>query len=227
MRIEILGTGGGNTPELGNSSFLVWNDDMTEAVLMDCGYMTYPRLKELENRTGRKRDVIKAIKTVAISHLHSDHAGSLGALIAHCRYLIKTKIRVAGVDLSEYLKLTDSRASECVTGIDGRIKAIPTTHDLMPSCALYFDGLLYSGDSDKPLLALPEAKEAKVIIHEGRMDDIPSHTNIEDLAKSATAEIRAKTWIIHFSTNMAEAISARAKRLGFAGVCCQGQIIEV
>lgn len=54
MKIEILGTGGGNTPEYGNTSFLIWNNDESEAVLMDCGYTVYPRLKELERNTNRE-----------------------------------------------------------------------------------------------------------------------------------------------------------------------------
>ena len=227
MKLEILGTGGGNTPEYGNSSLLIWNDNETEAVLMDCGYTVYPYLKNLETVSGR--EIISKIKTVAISHLHDDHVGSLGALLTHRCGLQKDKIKIAGISLNEYLNLVvSSRIRNGIKGIDERITAIPTSHEEdMPSCALYFDGVLYSGDTNKSLLMLPQAKKAEIIIHEARLNEFPSHTNIERLAKSAPADILAKTWIIHYSTKMKDRIHIKAKELGFAGACTQGQIINI
>ncbi len=228
MILEVLGVGGGNTPELGSSSFLIWDDDMNEAVLMDCGYMTYPRLKELESRVYPRREIIKKIKSVAISHLHNDHAGSLGALLAHCYYLTKQTIFLTGVKtLQDYLNLIEGQALKCIAGEDSRLKVISISHGDMAACAFYFNGVLYSGDTDKPLLNLPEAKEAKIIIHEARLNSIPPHTNIEDLAASAPKSILQKTWIIHYAPDMAEKIVIKAKELGFAGVLFQGQVLKV
>ena len=227
MKLEILGTGGGNTPEYGNTSFLVWNENDTEAILMDCGYTVYPYLKKLEVISGR--EIISKIKTVAISHLHDDHVGSLGALLAHRWVIQKNKIKTAGVALDEYLRLVvSSHVRIGIDGVDERVLSIPTFHEEdMPSCALYFDGVLYSGDTNKPQLGLPEAKKAKIIIHEARLNDVYTHTNIEKLAKSAPPDILAKTWLIHYSTKMKDKIHLRAKELGFAGACTQGQIIDV
>jgi len=227
MKIEILGTGGGNTPENGNTSLLIWNDDESEAILMDCGYAVYPRLKELERTTGR--EIISKIQTIAISHLHNDHAGSMGALFMHRWYLQKKKTMLAGVPMDDYLRLIESaRAREGIAGIDERVQTFPTFHEIdMPSCAMYFNGVLYSGDTHHSVLTLPIAKEAKIIIHEARLDDLPSHMNIDKLAASAPPDILAKTWCIHFSTKMADKMPLKAKELGFAGACKQGQIISV
>lgn len=227
MKLEILGTGGGNTPEYGNTSFLIWNKNSTEAILMDCGYTVYPYLKNLEAVSGR--EIISKIKTVAISHLHDDHVGSFGALLTHRWALQKSKIKIAGVSLDEYLRLVlSSHVRTGVAGIDKRVLSIPTSHEEdMPSYALYFNGVLYSGDTNKSLLDLPEAKDAKIIIHEARLNDVYTHTNIEKLAQSAPSDILAKTWLIHYSTKMSDKIQSRAKELGFAGACHQGQIIDV
>jgi len=227
MKLEILGTGGGNTPEYGNTSFLIWNENDTEALLMDCGYTVYPYLKNLEAVSGR--EIISKIKTVAISHLHDDHVGSFGALLTHRWLLQKSKIKTAGVSLDDYLRIIlSSHARIGIDGIDKRVLSIPTSHeDDMPSCALYFEGVLYSGDTNKSILGLSEAKNAKIIIHEARLNDFHTHTNIEKLAQSAPSDILAKTWLIHYSTKMRDKIQLRAKELGFAGACSQGQIIDV
>jgi len=228
MKIEILGTGGANTPEYGNTSFLIWNDEESEAVLMDCGYMVYPQLKERERIS--ERDIISKIKSVGISHLHNDHAGSIGALLIHRWYFHKEKIKLSGVEtLPEYMKLIESgRALPGIDWFDDRIRVIPTSHeDDMPSCALYFNGVLYSGDTNTSILTTPEAKKAKIIIHEARLSEYPSHMLIDRLAESAPANILAKTWLIHYPTRAKDKIIQRAKELGFAGVCTQGQIIHI
>lgn len=140
----------------------------------------------------------------------------------------KSKTKVAGVPLDEYIRIIEApRAIIGIEGIDERIKCIPTPHEEeMPSCALYFNGVLYSGDTNASQLILPEASKAKIIIHEARLSDIGSHMNIEKLAKNASPEILAKTWCIHYSTKMKEDIIVRAKELGFAGACVQGQTID-
>lgn len=228
MKIEILGVGGGLTSELGNTSFLIWNDDESEAVLMDCGSMVYAKLKELEQTSGRQ--IVSKITSVGISHLHNDHAGSLGTFLCQRWFSNNEKTKITGVETLEgYMKLIEpARTRLAIAGADDRIKTFPTFHEEdLPSCALYFDGVLYSGDTNQSVLTLPEAQEAKIIIHEARLNDMPSHMNIDKLAASAPSEILAKTWLVHYAAKMQERLILRAAELGFAGVCTPGQILKV
>ena len=68
-----LGSGAGFYPEAGNTSAYFLTDG--HLFLIDCGETVFSELK--------KRGILNGISdiTVVISHLHSDHCGSLSSLI--------------------------------------------------------------------------------------------------------------------------------------------------
>ena len=45
MRIQVIGCGGAFSPEIGNSSIIIW-DGTGKGFLIDCGYTVYPLLKK-------------------------------------------------------------------------------------------------------------------------------------------------------------------------------------
>lgn len=215
---------GADIGERGYVSFIIWNDDESDGILFECGTTAFSEIRKIERATGR--DIISKIGTVAISHLHEDHAGSLGMMFVwRARNFGKT--RVAGVDLHDYFKLIGNPYDKWISGIDERVKRIPVSHTGAPQeFSLSYGGVFYSGDTNKGLLGLPEAKSAKVILHEASIMTGPAHTFIDDLAASGDAETRAKTWLVHCMDGDLDELAKRAKELGFAGMLQKGQILE-
>lgn len=71
MNIRFLGTGGAFHVHQGNSAALVQIHGKT--VLVDCGHSVFPTLV--------KKDLLKEVDAVLITHFHDDHVGSLSSLI--------------------------------------------------------------------------------------------------------------------------------------------------
>lgn len=79
-----IGNGSSFNPELGNTAYLL--DDEENPVLIDCGSTVFTELKT----QGR---LLKNLR-VMITHLHTDHIGSLGTLIEYYYYVKKEQIQV-------------------------------------------------------------------------------------------------------------------------------------
>lgn len=226
MKIEVIGVGEAFSPELGTSSVLVWNEDETEAVLMDCGNSVLRDLRVTEINTGR--DIISKIGTVFVSHMHGDHVGCIGTMLQYRFFVLKKKTKLAGVDVMSLLNLMAAGVVKDggYAGVDERIICIPTVHSQeMPSCAGFFNGVLWTGDTMYSLLDTPEARAAKIIIHDTNLTG-GAHTNVADFEKAA-ADVREKTWIIHYSRAMKPELERAAERLGLGGVLRQGQVVKV
>ncbi len=224
-KIEILGTGNGFYPEDGNTSFLLWDEEETEAILIDCGYTVFPKIKELE-ATGR--DIFSKIKTVFISHLHDDHAGSAG-MVSIFHY-VKTlqPLDFVGINIENVFKYTLQGSDNTYNyTTNNKFDIIKTDHGSeIETCACLINGVFYSGDTTRSLLNTEQAKKAKIIIHEARLPvNNPHHTNFDTLF-SAPDDIKKKTYITHYNPNHFEELNRLAKENGFAGVLKQGQIIK-
>jgi ribonuclease BN (tRNA processing enzyme) len=229
MIIEVIGVGGAFSYELGNSSVLAWDNSYKSAILFDCGSTVFSDLRKKEQQ--EKRDIISKIDSVFISHLHDDHYGSVATLLEYRFWIHKKSTKfTASVPFVEVFKsrMDDYNAKEIYAGEDARIKKIPTKHATDSSCfGAYFDGLLFSGDTAESMLGSEYAKNAKIIIHEVGLVQIPVHAGIDNLAKSASAEILNKTWGIHYSTKEEKQLSSKMRDFGFAGLLKTNQIIKV
>jgi ribonuclease BN (tRNA processing enzyme) len=86
MKLTFLGIGSAFNPEMENTgAFFVQGDEL---YLLDCGETSFGRIwnsRALKNCSG---------VTVAVTHLHCDHAGSLGSLISYCAMVLKKSVRV-------------------------------------------------------------------------------------------------------------------------------------
>jgi len=97
--LKFLGVGSCFNTDMGNTSaYYIEADNLT---LFDCGEMTFEAIK--------KRDLLKDIKSVNvfITHLHSDHVGSLPTFIFYLHFLkgIKPKIWFPNKDIVNWLRL--------------------------------------------------------------------------------------------------------------------------
>lgn len=225
MKIQVLGTGGCFSPEIGNSSIIIW-DKSTKGFLIDCGYAVYQTLKE--------KNFLDKIDKVFITHRHGDHIGSLDSFLFHKRYVLQQKVKFYGVtDHLEYLKCIDPSFEKDFDEYFEedkdfpKIQIIPVKHSPgVPSNAFYNFGVLYSGDTSESLLDSAEAREAKVIFHEVSFNDaVTVHTQFKDLAR-APDDIKKKTWLYHYNTGEDQKYLSKVTQHGFKGFLKPGQIIE-
>lgn len=224
MKLEILGVGSGFSPELGNSSFLIWNNDETSAVLMDCGSLIFGKLREMEMK--QHRNIISKIDTIFISHTHMDHCGSLGTLMQYHKWVCQKHAKLAGVSVRSLLDATLMENTNAYPiNVNKEIEIISTRHGKGAAVAAFYNGILYSGDSAKSLLNTPQAQKAHTIIHEVSTVSNDAHIGVEDLAE-APSEIRAKTWLTHYTSSAYEPLKIKAAAYGFAGLLKQGQILQ-
>lgn len=79
MTIKFIGTGGAFDYRYRNSAAIVWLRDMK--ILIDCGCDIFTSLRQKEQADD--------ITHVLITHLHDDHAGSLGSLLAYHVLILK------------------------------------------------------------------------------------------------------------------------------------------
>lgn len=77
--LKFLGTGSAFNPEFGNNSAYIKHENTL--LLLDCGESVFARLKD-----GKILDDVKNVYIV-ITHMHSDHIGSLGTLILYLNYI--------------------------------------------------------------------------------------------------------------------------------------------
>ena len=80
MELHFLGRGAAFYVEAGNTS--AYLREGSRLLLLDCGESVFADLL--------RRGVLSGVTdiTVALSHLHSDHCGSLGSLCHYCFYML-------------------------------------------------------------------------------------------------------------------------------------------
>jgi len=223
LKIQVLGVGGAFSPEIGNSSIILW-DKGYKGFLIDCGYTVFPMLKE--------NKLLEKINRLFITHRHGDHCGSLDTLLYYKKYISKQKIKFYGVsDHLEYLKAIDPSFEKDFDDYfendnTDPITTIPVKHtDSITSNAFYNYGLLYSGDTSESLLDSAAARDAKIILHDVSFNEsVNAHTFFNSLARSAD-DIKKKTWLYHYNTNEDVQYESKVAHHGFAGFLKQGQII--
>lgn len=223
MRIQVIGCGAAFSPEIGNSSIIIW-DGKGKGFLIDCGYTVYPILK--------KKNLIGKIDKIFITHRHGDHTGSLDTFLYHKRFLLNQKVTFYGLsDHLEYLKVLDPGFEDDAEAYfnlgDEGIKTMSVKHIKgMAAEAFYNFGLLYSGDTSESLLETPQARDAKIILHEVTFNDtVDVHTPFTELAR-ASDEVKRKTWLYHYNLGEDKEYASKVRQHGFAGMLTQDQMLK-
>lgn len=150
--LQFLGFGAAFYPQFGNTA--AWFLHGRDFYLLDCGEDVFHKVYQLEE--------YKASHSVSvlITHMHTDHVGSLGDLIAYTWFKQNRRVRVYYPDrrLTEYLELSgihkdiydffDEMPQE--KGLE--ISPVPVFHDPCMGCFGYRikdedEAVYYSGDS--------------------------------------------------------------------------------
>ena len=86
MELTFLGRGAAFNPAEKNTSAYVREGE--KLLLLDCGESVFAELM--------RRNVFDGVKEmwIAVSHMHSDHCGSLGSLTLYCAEILGFKARI-------------------------------------------------------------------------------------------------------------------------------------
>lgn len=213
--LTFIGRGAAFNPAEGNNS--AYFRSGSQLLLIDCGENVFTRLV-----TGKLLDGITEV-TIVISHLHSDHCGSLGTFVHYCIYALGCKPTIALPADPEYREQVTTLLTlfaappDCyhlvsdsdVSGFAGvrSIRYIPTFHAPLLKCYSFSieteNGLIfYSADTatEKTLCDFihdhPDVKEIYIDANDSTAPD-SVHLNIDKLYAALPPEYRAITYMMH------------------------------
>ncbi|MDO5541201.1 MAG: MBL fold metallo-hydrolase [Eubacteriales bacterium] len=220
--LGFAGCGAALYPELYNSNgYFVLDGDL---FLIDCGETTFR-----QHYMAGNFDHVKSI-TVFITHMHTDHIGSLGTLIVYC-YLklgirtrviypepekLETVFRLTGVEPEHYELYDDYAVCK-----DRRVGAVPIQvkhHDVMVNSFGYIFSVekkvfYYSGDAAE----LPENVKEKFF--RGEIDELYQDTSVEDhggahftlqkLEEAIPLRYRSRVYCMHYDGEFFEIIRSK------------------
>ncbi|MDR2952605.1 MAG: MBL fold metallo-hydrolase [Treponema sp.] len=211
INLRFLGLGAAFYPALKNTNALFTLGG--DLYLLDCGETAFAQLRD-------SPELVKASRIIAvITHLHSDHVGSLATLIAYSRFVLKKNVTVLfpHEDITCLLKImaierpwyTWIPAYE--TGENISIKAYEVEHVSTLRCYGYLFGLgdehiYYSGDAKH----VPQ--EIIDLFFEGKVNRIYqdvaieernhlTHGSFHELETIFPPETRSRVYCIHLDTD--------------------------
>lgn len=201
-----LGNGSAFNYEAHNTAAYLMSDG--NLILFDCGEGICNRLLKLQ--------VLPKAKSiyVFITHLHSDHIGSLEALIYYNEKFLHKDFYIfypRTARLKQLLKLTGVDfpfeiypVPESLSGY--RIECVPQKH-IPGSYGYFFYGdfsFFYSGDTCKVnRRAVLELQKGKIdmVYHEATCSSSPIHTHIDKLKRAFAPTLRQKVCLMHFDNS--------------------------
>lgn len=175
MKLKPLGVGSAfNSQEYGNNSWYFVRRN--KVFMIDCGSTVFNSFKE------KKLDKYDSVNVI-ITHLHTDHVGSLGTLIEYLFYVkgskpniitdihlrkdLRTLLSISGIEESMYNLVTNTYENKEVYHSDIVITFLETSHvPQLQSYSLLIDfwdtqkRIYYSGDANilpNPLTILNES----------------------------------------------------------------------
>jgi ribonuclease BN (tRNA processing enzyme) len=210
-KLQFLGRGSGYNVTEGNTCGLIKKDDTL--LLIDCGEGIFEKVVT--------KNLIDGIKTihVLITHMHSDHIGSLGSFVGYCYWKQKIKTNIYFHEkekISEFLILTGAVEGESFIVHDAnnnRINELNLTNNASLtkhvktlntySFLLKFDygnHIFYSGDTyETNFDVIPYLKEGNVIYHDTCLNDGEGnvHTSLRVLSELIPVQYRKQVYCIH------------------------------
>jgi len=204
--IHFNGTGSAFNPGLENTSAYFMRG--SDFVLIDCGETVFSRVWNLLRSTQIKRII------VLITHLHCDHAGSLGTLISYCYYVLHKPVQLlhpAGT-LKRYLEIVGigDRLYTSYRSVpeDWNFTVVPYRVEHAPDMACFgyevgFDdtSFYYSGDAhDIPAEVLSRFTERKIglLFHDTSLDGHAQfHCPLSTLERDIPFPERKRVFCMH------------------------------
>lgn len=206
-----LGRGSGyHSKEDNTSSYIKKNETL---LLIDCGETVFKKIL--------KKNLMDGVKQVhiLITHMHSDHIGSLGGFIGFCywKYKIKSKVYFNEKEkikmFLELLGLKETESFEVLDAKDKRIKTLElkingeaTKHVKTLNTYSYilkFDkgnSIFYSADTCETNIDVIEfLKNSNLIYHDTCLDDSDEsvHTSLRKLGELVPREYRHQVYCMH------------------------------
>lgn len=233
--LDFLGIGSAFNTDQGNNSAYILKE--SALLLIDCGSSVFHRLKSAVFLPGIKQ------VDILLTHLHPDHAGSVGDLIFYLAHIVGLRPTLhfpAGDDLVELLKLQGVRkeyyelntSEEFITG-EVSIRFLPQDHS--PSIKsfgflLKTEGFscFYSGDSRKlNSVAFELLKKGEIdLFYQDTCSykiEGAGHMYIGDLAESVPLEYREKIICMHIDEDFDR---KKAEEMGFKVAAMNAETIK-
>lgn len=177
MILRFLGRGSAfNTRECNTSAYIITEDK--SLILLDCGEKVFNKLIN----TNLLSDISSV--HVLITHLHSDHVGSLSSLIYYCYYIKKMKINVYFPytdehELKEYLSLQGNIDNATYNLIYMPCNSYSTIE--LPTCNVIIAPKEVSHDINLNCYGYYIKYLGKSIWYSGDCNDIPKDIKIENI----------------------------------------------
>ena len=235
--LRFLGRGAAFNPAMGNTAAYIREED--RLLLMDCGESVFERLVT--------RRVLDGVREVyfAISHLHSDHCGSLGPAVLYCSYCMKAKVFLL-LPMQEKEYTADVRTLLSLFGVPEDTYGVMDPADLTAfhsfsgfryartvhapgmTCFSFVleteqGGVFYSSDSgttDALEAFLRGHEQVAAIYMETTDDETPGgvHLPLSRLRAVLPQELTEKTYLMHLGSDRCLRM---AREAGFQVVCTE------
>lgn len=223
MELQFLGFGAAYYPVFGNTAaYFTWQQDF---YLIDCGEDVFGKIYQLPEYWNASRIF------VILTHMHSDHVGSLGSLISYTEHFYQKQVVVLYPDgaLQQYLKLSGIGKEHYRQITDGvqeegiLIEPVPVYHDPSMGCYGYFitageKRIYYSGDSQviatDIVHQLLEGKLYRLYVDTAKHAPVSSgHGNYEALKARIPMEYRGQVTCMHLDCDFRKEILAEGFRV--------------
>lgn len=220
--LNFIGNGSCFNTDYGNNSAYYMDKEKQSLLLIDCGESVFERIM--------KQKILEEIKDIdiLITHMHTDHIGSLSSLLFFCEYgkgIIPTVIYPEKDKMSEYLSLVgnEPQAFRLITPKEYeryKIQEIKQKHSAFIHAYGYILELggrriYYSGDTktiSRTVIEAFRAGDIEEFYQDVTRYDIPAHMNIETLSNLFHEGERKKITCMHFDD---EITKNKAECLGF------------
>lgn len=222
-KLSFLGRGSGYHKSENNTSAYIKKGDTL--LLIDCGETVFKKILKL--------NLLEGIKEVHlfITHMHSDHVGSLGGFVGYAFWAkeIKTKIYFDEIEnIKTYLELVgikEGQFFEChlpknivIDELKVMVSSCETKHSKALNSYAYGlkfekgNDIFYSGDcAETPIDLVPFLEKGNIVYHDTCLKDGNGnvHTSLKKLCEEVPMEYRKQVYCMHIEgENFEEAAKA-------------------
>lgn len=217
--LKFLGRGAGFLPSEGNTSAYIKEEG--NLYLFDCGELVFSKIIE--------KGILKDIDSVYIfiTHLHTDHIGSLGTLLNYLYYTMNIVANVYYMDnkllsilTKTGLELDKEFSYICLSDVTVPYEYIKVTDEfsimynktkhanlIATSFTFHYHGVVrfYSGDTaltsfDWINFLLMNENAKALYIDTGLIGNEYAHVSVHTLAKNISPEFRDRVWCMHIDS---------------------------
>ena len=209
--LQFLGLGAAFYPALkNNSAFFTVNNDL---YLLDCGETVFAQLWNMPALTSAEKI------TVVITHMHSDHMGSLATLIPYCYFRLKKPVTVLfphekitqplaamGIAPSLYSWIPASQPGDAVSFEPVEVEHIPNQPCFGYIISLGNEKIYYSGDAKfipQKILDLFFEGSISKIYQDTALEEKnqTTHGSFAEMEKIFPLNVRSRVYCMHLDTD--------------------------